>query len=100
MDLDDLFDGLDLDLFKSKRAKGVLRVFFGLLGTVLSVVGAWHTLGYEASLHFRLAAVALFVFMGAFFLVNVTLLRRASWPWKGFAAAFVMLFVVRIVFGP
>ena len=100
MDLDDLFDGFGPDLFKSKRAQGVLRVFFGLLGTGLAAAGAWHTLGYEASLHFRLAAVALFVFMGAFFLVNVTLLRRASWPWKGFVAAFVMLFVVRIVFGP
>jgi hypothetical protein len=100
LDLDDLFDGFDLDLFRSKRAKGVLRVLFGLLGLGLSCAGAWHTLGYDARLHFRVVAVSLFVFMGAFFLVNVTLARRASWPWKGFVAAFVLLFVVRIVFGP
>jgi hypothetical protein len=77
-----------------------VRVLFGLVGTALSAVGAWHTLDYDASLHFRVVAVALFVFMGAFFLVNVTLLRKASWPWKGLLAAFVMLFVVRIVLGP
>ena len=80
MDLDDLLDGFGPDLFKSKRAKGVLRVFFGLLGAGL--------------------AVALFGFMGAFCLINVTFARRTSWPWKGFVAAFVLLFVVRIVFGP
>jgi hypothetical protein len=100
MDLDDLLDGFGPSPFKSKRAQAVLRVFFGLLGTALAGAGGWHMLGYEASLHFRLAAVALFFFMGAFFLVNVTLLRKASWPWKGFVAAFVLLFVVRIVLGP
>jgi hypothetical protein len=100
MDLDDLLDGIDLGIGKSKRAQAFLRVFFGLLGTGLAVTGAWHMLGYEAGLHLRLAAAALFFFMGAFFLVNVTLLRKASWPWKGFVAAFVMVFVVRIVLGP
>ena len=100
MDLDDLLDGIGPDIGKSKRAQWVVRVLFGLVGTALSAVGAWHTLGYDASLHFRLAGVALFVFLGAFFLVSVTFARRASWPWKGFLAAFVLLFVVRIVFGP
>ncbi len=100
MDLDDLFDGIGFDISRSKRAQWLIRVLFGLLGTALSAAGAWHMRDYDASLHFRLAAVALFVFLGAFFLVNVTLLRKASWPWKGLVAAFVMLFVVRIVFGP
>ncbi len=100
MDLDDLLDGVGPDIGTSKRAQWVVRVLFGLLGTGLGVAGAWHMLDYEASLHFRLAAVALFVFMAAFFLVNVTFLRRASWPGKGFVAVFVLLFVVRIVFGP
>jgi hypothetical protein len=100
MDLDDLFDGFALDLGRSKRVRALLRVLFGLLGVGLSAAGAWHMGGYEASLHFRLAALLLFVFMGAFFLVNVILAWRASWPWKGFVAAFVLLFVVRIVLGP
>jgi hypothetical protein len=100
MDLDDLLDGIGPDIGKSRRAQWVVRVLFGLLGTGLAAAGAWHMLSYEASLHFRLAGIALFVCMGALFLVNVTLLRRASWPWKGFVAAFVLLFVVRIVFGP
>jgi hypothetical protein len=100
MDLDDLLDGIGPEIGKSKRAHWVVRVLFGLLGVALSAAGAWHMVGYDASLHFRLAAVALFVFVGAFFLVNVTLARRASWPWKGLLAAFVLLFVVRIVLGP
>ena len=69
MDLDDLFDGFGPDLIRSKRAKGVARVLFGLLGVGLSCAGAWHTLGYDASLHFRVAAVGLFVFSWA----------RSSW---------------------
>lgn len=99
MDLDDLFDGFGPEL-RSKRVRAVLRVFFGLLGVALAAAGAWHMGGYEASLHFRLAAILLFVFLGAFFLVNVTLARRAGWPWKGFVGAFILLFVVRIVLGP
>ena len=99
MDLDDLFDGIDLGVGRSRRVRGALRLLFGLLGTGLSGAGAWHTMGYDAGLAFRLAGALLFVFMGAFFLVNVTLGLRASWPWKGFVAAFVLLFVVRILFG-
>jgi RimJ/RimL family protein N-acetyltransferase len=38
--------------------------------------------------------------MGAFFLVNVTLARPASWPGKGRVAAIVLPFLVRIVLGP
>jgi hypothetical protein len=100
VDLDDLFDGFDLDLWRSRRARAVLRVLFGLLGVALAGAGAWQMTRYESSLHFRLAAILLFVFLGAFFLVNVTLARRAGWPWKGFLGAFVLLFVVRIVLGP
>ena len=61
--------------------------------------GIWHTLQYDATLPFRLAGALLFVFLGAFFLLNVALGRRWSWPWKGFVAAFALLFLVRILFG-
>ena len=100
VDLDDLLDGVGSDLGKSRRAQTVIRVLFGVLGVALSAAGARHMTGYDASLHFRGAAVLLFVFLGAFFLVNVTLARPAGWPWKGLLASFVLLFVVRIVLGP
>jgi hypothetical protein len=99
MDLDDLFDGFEIGGRWSNRARRALRLFFGLLGTGLSGAGIWHTLQYGAALHFRLAAALLFVFLGAFFLFNVALGRGWSWPWKGFVAAFVLLFLVRILFG-
>jgi len=100
MDLDDLLDGIDLGIGRSNRVKSVLRLFFGLLGTALCGAGVWHTLQYDASLHFRLAGALLFFFLAAFFLVNVTLRRAWSWPWKGILAAFVLLLVVRFIFGP
>jgi hypothetical protein len=99
VDLDDLLDGFGPDL-KSKRAQAVIRVLFGLLGLVLSAAGAWRMRGYDAGLHFRLTAALLFFFLGAFFLVNVIMVRKTSWPWKGFLLSFVLLFVVRILFGP
>ena len=101
VDLDDLLDGIGPDL-KSKRAQTVIRVLFGLFlfGLVLSAAGAWHMLGYDAGLHFRLAAMVLYFFLGAFFLFTVIVASKASWPWKGFLWSFVLLFVVRILFGP
>lgn len=99
VDLGDMLDGFGPDL-KSKRAQALIRVLFGLLGLVLSAAGAWHMRSYDASLHFRIAGAILFFFLGAFFLVNVILTSKASWSWKGFILSFVLLFVVRIVFGP
>jgi hypothetical protein len=99
MDFDDLFDGIEIGGRWSDRSRRALRLFFGLLGTGLSGAGIWHTLRYDATLPFRLAGALLFVFLGAFFLLNVALGRRWSWPWKGFVAAFVLLFLVRILFG-
>jgi len=100
MDLDDLLDGADFGTGGSKRVQGVLRFFFGLVGTALCGAGVWLTLRYDASLHFRLAGALLFFFLLAFFLVNVTLRRAWSWPWKGALAAFVLLFLVRLALGP
>ena len=100
MDLDDLLDGIDIGSGGSRRVQGALRVLFGLLGTALCGAGVWYTLQYDASLHFRLAGALLFFFLAAFFLVNVTLRRAWSWPWKGVLAAFVLLFVARLAFGP
>jgi hypothetical protein len=99
VDFDDLFDGFDIGGRWSNRARRPLKLFFGLLGTGLSGAGIWQTLRYDATLPFRLAGALLFVSLGAFFLFNVALGRGWSWPWKGFVAAFVLLFLVRILFG-
>jgi hypothetical protein len=104
MDLDDVIGDLLADvgrraLPRSRRAQGCARVFFGLLMFGLGLVGAWHTTGYDASLAFRLAGVALFLAMAAFGLFNVVLLRRWRWPGCLFVLAFVGLFVASILFG-
>lgn len=99
MDLDDLLDGIEIGGRGSDRVRRILRIAFGLLGTGLSAAGAWHVLGYDAGLPLRLAGAVFFLFLGAFWLVNVTLARRASWPWKGVVGAFVLLFLVRILLG-
>lgn len=105
LDLDDLveaiLDGIGLrNLPASKRAQGCVRVGFGMLLVLLSAAGAWKTLDYPASLHFRIAGVALFVALGSFGLFNVVLRRPWRWPGCLFVLAFIGLFAVRIVLGP
>ena len=62
VDLGDLLDGFGPDL-KSKRAQGVMRVLFGLLGLVLSAAGGWHMRGYDSGLHFRIAAMPTYFYI-------------------------------------
>lgn len=102
--LEDLFEGL-LDGWisskgTSKRTEVVFRVFFGLLGVVLSVAGLYHMMSYEAGWHFRLAAAALFLFLACFCAFNVALLLKWRWPGRCFVLSFVALFLARILFGP
>ena len=102
--LDDILEGL-LEAWlagkgTSKRTQLVFRVLFGLLGVGLSAVGFYHMIDYDAGLHFRAAAAAVFVFMGCFSLFNVTLLLPWKWPGRGFVLSFVLVFVARIALGP
>jgi hypothetical protein len=90
-------------LSKSRRAQLIARVFFGLLGTGLSVAGAVHFMlnndeGRNAAL--RMNMVLMFVFLGCFCLFNIALARPWRWPGVLFVVSFVGLFVVRIVFSP
>jgi hypothetical protein len=90
-------------LSKSRRAQLIARVFFGLLGTGLSVAGAVHFMlndrhGVNAVL--RANMVLMFVLLGCFCLFNIALARRWRWPGVLFVVSFIGLFVIRIVFGP
>lgn len=86
----------------SERAQLVVRVFFGLLVTVLAVVGAVHFAGrteLRTNGPMWLSMIGVFVFWACFCLFNVSLGRK--WPWPGvlLIASFVALFVARIAFG-
>lgn len=102
--LDDLFEGL-LDAWvsgdgTSKRTEVVIRVLFGLLGVTLSLAGLYHMMGYDAGLHFRFAAAALFFFLACFCAFNITLLLKWKWPGRFFVLNFIGLFLARVLFGP
>lgn len=102
--LDDLLEGV-LESWAagrtvSRRTQLVARLFFGALGTGLSVAGMYFTMGYKAGLHFRLAGTILFFFLGCFCFFNIALFKRWGWPGRYFLYSLGALFVVRILFGP
>jgi hypothetical protein len=89
-------------LGRSRRAQLLVRLFFGLLGAALGAVGAAY-IGMGSAgggVHLRACAVALFGFLAAFSLFNVALARTWRWPGRLFVLSFVVLFVVRVLFGP
>jgi hypothetical protein len=86
----------------SRRAQLLARMFFGLLGAVLSAIGVVHFLSdrdLTTSPALRVSMVGTMLFFGAFWLFNVAFGRRWRWPALGFAASFVAMFVTRIAFG-
>ncbi len=86
----------------SERAQLLVRVFFGLLGTALAVVGAVHFAGrtqLRTNTPMWLSMIAVFGFLAAFCLFNVTLGRKWRWPGVLLIASFVALFFTRIAFG-
>ena len=86
----------------SERAQLLVRVFFGLLGTVLAVVGAVHFAGrgdLRTNAPVWLSMIALFGFLACFCLFNVSLGRRWRWPGALLIASFLALFVTRIALG-
>lgn len=90
-------------LSASRRAQFIARIFFGLLGSVLSAIGAYHFAQdpkFGVNLPFRTSIIAMFVFFGCFWLLNVALGRKWKWPWLCFILSFVSVFVTRIAFGP
>ena len=99
--IETLFDDVDLGLKGSQRAQVIMRIFFGGLGLLLSLVGTWHMLfRAEGGLHLRLGMALMFAVLASFCLFNVCLLKRWRWPGRLFLVSFVLLFVLRIVLGP
>jgi hypothetical protein len=86
----------------SRRAQLLARLFFGLLGAVLSVIGALHFFSradLTANHALRASVMGTMLFFGAFWLFNVAFGRSWRWPAIGFIASFVAMFVTRIAFG-
>ena len=90
-------------LGRSRRARLLARVFFGLLGAGLGVAGVVHFLlktGLTNNTAMHGSMVAMFVFLACFSLFNVVLARKWRWPGRLFIASFVALFLSRILLGP
>jgi hypothetical protein len=88
---------------RSRRGRVIARVFFGLLGFALCAVGALHFLlkpGLTSNGILRGSIVAMFLFFGSFWLLNVALASPSRWPLKLFALSFVALFASRMLLGP
>ena len=90
-------------LSRSRRAQLLARLFFGLLGALLGLIGAWHfTVGRREVTNpvIQTSMIAIFLFLACFSLFNVALGRRWRWPGICFALSFVGLFAARILLGP
>ena len=105
--LDDLIAGLLGGaafgrLRQTARSQRFGRLFFGLLGTALGLVGAVYLpMTVETSNWELLASItALFMSMSGFFLFNVMLAQPWRWPGLCFAASLVLVFATRIIGGP
>lgn len=90
-------------LTPSRRTQLLVRLFFGLLGAALGILGAVHfasrpDLASNAAL--RLSLVSTFVFLASFSLFNVGLGRPWKWPGRLFVLSFAAVFATRLLFGP
>lgn len=91
------------DVFSGRVSRTIFRSLFGLLGVTLSAIGVHHVLtgGIEGiSYHFKFMAALNFACLGSFCLFNVVLLRPYRWPGRLFVLSIVLLFLVRVVYGP
>lgn len=89
-------------LAPSRRTQLLVRLFFGLLGAALGILGAVHFGSWPdlaANTALRLSIVSTFVSLASFCLFNVGLGRPWRWPGKFFVLSFVAVFATRILFG-
>ena len=86
----------------SRRAQLLARLFFGLLGFVLGLVGAIHIITRSANTgaHMRIAMAVLLLSFGTFWLLNMGLARGWRWPGVLTVASLVALIAARLVLGP
>jgi hypothetical protein len=87
----------------SRRFQLIARMFFGFLGAVLGLVGAFYIAlqqGMTQNLALQAVMILVFLFLTCFALFNVALARQWRWPGRLFILSFISLFVTRILFGP
>lgn len=87
----------------SRRVQLAIRLLFGLIGTMLGVIGAVYIgtrPGFTANTMLRASMVLVFLALASFSLFNVALARSWRWPGRLFVVSFVALFVFRLVLGP
>ncbi|HKY21808.1 MAG TPA: hypothetical protein VJM31_11390 [Vicinamibacterales bacterium] len=105
--IDDILEGVFGEVLRgrvstSRRAQLLARVFVGLLGTGLGLIGAVHMFrrsGAQTNGAMSASMVAMFVCLACFFLFNVALGRAWRWPWVLFGLSFVSMVATRILFG-
>lgn len=99
-----VFEGASIEgRARTRRGRVIARVFFGLLGFALCAAGAVHFLlkpDFTSNGVLRGSMVAVFLFFGCFWLLNVALARPSRWPLKLFALSFAALFASRLLLGP
>lgn len=105
--IDDLLAGLFGEalfgrLGASRRAQLIARLFFGLLGAGLCAFGAVYMFRRQdaGTGPMRVAMAAVFVSLGAFWLLNVALGRKWRWPLGLIVLTFILLLASRFIFGP
>ena len=90
-------------LNRSRRFQLIARMFFGFLGAVLGLVGAFYIAlkpGITQNLALHAVMILVFLFLTCFALFNIALARQWRWPGRLFVVSFIGLFVTRILFGP
>jgi hypothetical protein len=106
--IDDLLAGLFGEvvfgrLSVSRRAQLLARLFFGLIGALLGIIGALYFATGQRNVAnpvMQASMIAVFIFLACFCMFNVALGRRWRWPGACFALSFAGLFAARILFGP
>lgn len=89
-------------LSRSRRAQLLFRLFFGLLGAALGLMGALHFVRSPpdtTNTPMYASMIALFVSLACLSLFNVGMARPWRWPGLCFVVSLVLLFVTRIAFG-
>lgn len=86
----------------SRRAQLLARLFFGVLGAGLGIVGAMVFAGRPdvgGNAAMRLSMIAMFVCLASFSLFNIGLGRTWRWPGKLFVVSCAALILSRLLLG-